>query len=93
VQWKNAKGNKNNFLFSGDAKAIVYRAKYLQGLKILIANNKVTVPPGTDMKHIIQCLYDKDWVVYAKKLFGGPQQVMEYLSRYTHKVAITNITL
>jgi len=90
VQWKNAKGNKNNFLFSEDAMAIVYRAKYLQGLKILIANNKVTVPPDTDMKQIIQWLYNKDWVVYAKKPFGGPQQVIEYLSRYTHKVAITN---
>lgn len=90
VHWKNAKGNKNNFLFSEDAMAIVYRAKYLQGLKILIANNKVTVPPDTDMKHIIQSLFNKDWVVYAKKPFGGPQQVIEYLSRYTHKVAITN---
>jgi len=90
VQWKNAKGNKNNFLFSENAMAIVYRAKYLQGLKTLIANNKVTMPPGTDMKQIIQWLYNKDWVVYAKKPFGGPQQVIEYLSRYTHKVAITN---
>jgi hypothetical protein len=88
--WKNATGNKNNFLFPVKAMACVYRAKYLQQLKKMIAGNKVTVPPQTDMQHIIQSLYNKDWVVYAKKPFGGPQQVIDYLSRYTHKVAITN---
>jgi len=32
----------------------------------------------------------KDWVVYAKAPFGGPQHVLEYLGRYTHRVAISN---
>jgi hypothetical protein len=90
IQWKYATGNKNNFLFPIKAMAIVYKAKFLQGLKTLIADNKVTVPPHTDIKQIIQLLYNKDWVLYAKKPFGGPAQVIEYLSRYTHKVAITN---
>ena len=35
-------------------------------------------------------LADIDWVVYAKKPFGGPEQVLEYLGRYTHRVAISN---
>jgi hypothetical protein len=35
-------------------------------------------------------LYNKPWVVYAKKPFGGSQQVIEYLGRYSHKVAISN---
>lgn len=35
-------------------------------------------------------LYSKDWVVYAKKSFGGAMQVVEYLGRYTHRVAISN---
>jgi predicted RNA-binding Zn-ribbon protein involved in translation (DUF1610 family) len=35
-------------------------------------------------------LRDKDWVVYAKAPFGGPQQVLDYLGRYTHRVAISN---
>jgi hypothetical protein len=35
-------------------------------------------------------LYGKDWVIYAKRPFGGPKQVIEYLGRYTHKVAISN---
>ena len=37
-----------------------------------------------------QQLYAKDWVVFAKKPFGGAKQVIEYLGRYTHKVAISN---
>ena len=35
-------------------------------------------------------MYQKLWVVYAKKPFGGPQQVVQYLAAYTHKVAISN---
>lgn len=35
-------------------------------------------------------LFKKNWVVYAKRPFGGPKQVIEYLGRYTHKVAISN---
>lgn len=88
--WKNAVGNKNNFLFSVKAMAIVYRAKYLEGLKKLIANAEVTIAPNMDIPSIVKTLYNKEWVVYAKKPFGGPQQVIEYLGRYTHKVAITN---
>ena len=35
-------------------------------------------------------LFRKDWVVYAKPPFGGPQYVLQYLGRYTHRVAISN---
>ena len=35
----------------------------------------------------------KDWVVYAKRPFGGPEQVLKYLARYTHRVAISNSRL
>jgi hypothetical protein len=38
-------------------------------------------------------LYQKDWVVYAKRPFGGPAQVLKYLARYTHRVAISNSRL
>ncbi len=90
VFWKNAVGNKNDFLFPVKAMAIVYRAKYLQGLKKLIASAQVTLAVDSNIDDNIKSLYDKDWIVYAKKPFGGPQQVVEYLGRYTHKVAITN---
>ena len=35
-------------------------------------------------------LFQKQWVVYAKRPFDGPKQVIEYIGRYTHKVAISN---
>ena len=40
--------------------------------------------------NLLQSLFSKNWVVYAKRPFGGPKQVIEYLGRYTHKVAISN---
>jgi predicted nucleic acid-binding Zn ribbon protein len=90
VCWKNAKRNKDNFLFPVKAMAIVYKAKYLEGLKKLIASGQIAIDSDSNIHSCIKKLYNKEWVVYAKKPFGGPQQVIEYLGRYTHKVAITN---
>ena len=39
---------------------------------------------------LINRLWDKQWITYSKAPFGGPEQVLEYLGRYTHRVAITN---
>ena len=39
---------------------------------------------------LIQKLHSMDWVVYSKEPFGGPRQVLSYLGRYTHRVAISN---
>jgi len=41
-------------------------------------------------RNLLDRLYKKEWVVYAKEPFGGPQQVLAYLGRYTHRVAISN---
>ncbi len=41
-------------------------------------------------KPLIESLFEKGWVVYAKRPFGGSKQVIEYLGRYTHKIAISN---
>ena len=38
----------------------------------------------------LRLLFRKDWVVYAKRPFGGPEHVPHYLARYTHRVAISN---
>jgi Putative transposase/Transposase zinc-binding domain len=61
----------------------VYRGKFLAGLRALAAQGKVTLPD-------LGPLYAKDWVVHAKPPFGGPEQVLKYLARYTHRVAISN---
>ncbi len=46
-----------------------------------------------DFAHYLSPLRQIDWVVYAKRPFAGPQAVLAYLSRYTHRVAITNSRL
>jgi hypothetical protein len=61
----------------------VYRGKFMAGLRALAAEGKVMLPD-------LGPLYAKEWVVYAKPPFGGPEQVLKYLARYTHRVAISN---
>ena len=89
-QWKQATKNDWRFLFPVKAMAIVYRAKFLQALQQMIAKQELTLPPALNAKQLTDLLYQKQWVVYAKAPFGGPQMVIEYLGRYTHKVAISN---
>lgn len=48
------------------------------------------LPAEVSVEQIIATAAGKEWVVYAKAPFGGPQQVLEYLSQYTHRVAISN---
>jgi hypothetical protein len=86
--WKNAMNNNRSFLFPVKAMSIVYRAKFLQALQGMISKGEVVVTQ--DDKQLMHLLYQKDWVVYAKAPFGGPHAVIEYLARYTHKVAISN---
>ena len=88
--WKDATKNDWCFLFPVKAMSIVYRTKFLQALKQLIDKGEVTAPDTIDVKQLLNLLYQKDWIVYSKAPFGGPQAVIEYLGRYTHKVAISN---
>ena len=87
---KEAKKNIYHFLFPLKAMSIVYKTKFLQALKQLIADHEVISTAGTDMAALFNLLYKKEWVIYAKAPFSGPQTVIEYLGRYTHKVAISN---
>lgn len=68
------------FLFPKRAMSKVFRAKYMSLLRA-----DINIPQST-----AKVLFQKDWVVYAKQPFFGPKQVIEYLGRYTHKIAISN---
>ena len=78
--WKTAR-SKGKFLFPVKAMSVVFRAKYMEILKEKMPSIEKTV---------IDELVKKNWVVYAKRPFGNPQSVIEYLGRYTHKIAISN---
>lgn len=80
---------KPDFLFPVRALSRVYRGKFIAKLRDLAARDPqhtdaVFSPAGR------QALYRHDWVVYAKTPLAGPAQVLDYLSRYTHRTAIGN---
>lgn len=82
--WKHAKGS-GAFLFPVKAMSTVYRAKFMEKLKQILPSLDLVLEPALRRK-----LFSKSWVVYAKQPFGGPKQVIEYLGRYSHKIAISN---
>ena len=86
----------SQFLFSVRALSKVYRAKYLDLLEALWQQGALDLPPELvalgeqGRRQWIRKLRKHAWVVYAKKPFAGPQKLLDYLSRYTHRVAISN---
>jgi hypothetical protein len=59
--------------------------------KDLILPGKIAdIGTNAGFKKLKNQLFSKEWVVYSKQPFGGPKQVLSYLSRYTHRVAISN---
>lgn len=88
--WKRAIKNNQGVLFAVKAMGIVYKTKFLQGLELLLKQQQVVPPADTNTNALFNQLYQKEWVVYAKSPFAGPQAVIEYLGRYTHKAAISN---
>ena len=83
-EWISAKRKKNNFLFPEKSLQKMYKAKFLNGIAKLNLKKE-----GLDYDNIIREIGFKKWNVYAKAQFGGPAQVVEYVGRYTHKIAIT----
>jgi len=81
-QWKqvNTSVNGKVFLFRVENLSTVFRGKFMSALQKKLPQDK----------SFIRELYKTNWVVYAKEPFAGPEQVIDYLGRYTHKVAISN---
>lgn len=68
----------------------MFRGKFLAGLKRAAAGGRLTPPAAASLERLLDQVVRHDWVVYAKRPFGGPKQVLKYLARYTHRVAISN---
>jgi hypothetical protein len=77
--WRNVRRD-GKFLFCVKAMSPVFRAKYMKELR-----SRITID-----KTITDKLFLKNWVVYAKEPFGSPKSVLEYIGRYSHKIAISN---
>jgi hypothetical protein len=88
---------KRGFLFPVRALSVVFRAKYLEALEgafeaeqLDFAGETTPLAEPSAFPTFLAKLRAKDWVVYAKPPFGGPEQVLAYLGRYTHRIAISN---
>lgn len=75
----------------------VFRGKFLTGLKTLHQEGRLNLSGGAEelrdplaFRNLLDRLYQKFWWVYSKAPFGGPEQVLQYLARYTHRVAVSN---
>jgi len=88
---------RRGFLFPVKALSSVFRAKFLDALRMALAGARLalsgsTLPladPGAQHTFLL-ALRAQPWVVYAKRPWAGPGPVLEYLGRYTHRVAISN---
>jgi|GEM_PF-1187707 len=94
LRWRGVLGG---YLFPIRALAKVFRAKYRDGLQRLDEEGKLEfhgqlagLAEISAFQRLKREVLRKEWVVYAKRPFAGPEQVLRYLSRYTHRVAIGN---
>jgi hypothetical protein len=67
----------------------VFRGKFIAGLKRAFAQGELYFPGS--LHSFLRPPFRHDWVVYAKRPSGGPEHVLHYLARYTHRVAISRI--
>jgi hypothetical protein len=83
---------KPKFLFSVKVLSLLLRGKLLRSLERASEQGKLGVA-AEDAKRILRKAARKPWEVYSKPTMGGPEQVLRYLGRYTHRVAISNSRL
>jgi hypothetical protein len=84
------------FLFPVRGLSKMFRAKYLDGLAELLHQDGLDIPPqlaelaATGRRRWLRRCRKKSWVVYSQAPFAGPRKLLDYLGRYTHRVAISN---
>jgi hypothetical protein len=85
-------GSRPNFFLPTAILSRVFRGKFLAGLRAAFTKGQLRAPVNA-FERMLSAAVRTDWVVYAKPPFGGPEQVLKYLARYTHRVAISNSRL
>jgi Putative transposase/Transposase zinc-binding domain len=93
-------GCRPNFFLPVHVLSRLYRRLFLERLQAAFDKRELVlcgklahlVEPAAFVRHL-KALRKIDWVVYAKRPFGGPEHVLRYLGRYTHRVAIANTRL
>jgi len=88
---------KGKFIFPVKALSQVFRGKFIEGLKKAHADGRLVLPTGLrhlknagQFENFVDALVARNWVVFAKRPFAGPEKVVRYIGRYTHRIAISN---
>ena len=93
-QWKD-KGEE--FFLPVKVLSKLFRGKYMDELKTLWEDNKLEFHGTSEkyrnhftFKELLDTCYNKEWIPHCKKTFNGAQSVINYLGKYTHRIAISN---
>jgi hypothetical protein len=82
---------RKNFFLPVRVLSRLFRTKFLKALRSAFRRGDLRyLAPPSAFQSLCQELAHREWVVYAKPPFGGPERVLKYLARYTHRVAISN---
>ena len=88
---------RKNFFLPVRVLSRVFRGKFLERLRLAYDRGELVFHGSlakyrerATFRELLKETYGQEWVVYAKPPFGGPEQVLKYLARYTHRVAISN---
>jgi hypothetical protein len=89
--------SRSNYFLPVKVLSRVFRGKFVDGLRKMFRRQQlvfhgscVSLAKERAFKAFLRSLHREEWVVYAKPPFGGPDHVLQYLARYTHRVAISN---
>jgi predicted Zn-ribbon and HTH transcriptional regulator len=87
----------DKYLFKITSLALAFKNRYLKLLsgaylkdQLVFTKKTAALDSKPNFQQLIDSVSKKKWIAYAKRPFAGPQQVLEYLGRYTHRVAISN---
>ena len=93
TEWNTWKDSRKKFFLPIKVLSKKFRGKFLHYLKkesLHFFGDAARLENPSDFGRLLAGLYKTNWVLYCKPPFGGPQKVLDYLGRYTHRVAISN---
>jgi hypothetical protein len=91
IEWIDS---KQNFFAPVKAMSKVFKGKFLDCLKQAFLSKHLGIQiSAKEFDRLLSELYTRDWIVFAKKPFGRPEYVIDYLGKYTHRIAISNYRL
>lgn len=91
LNWVNLKKDTHQgYLFPYVVMEPMFKKHFLRNLNRMLLDGEIQIENIQEWKALKPKLYEKQWIVYAKSPMGSVVQVVEYLARYAHKVAISN---